>query len=373
MKYIFIICLLFLSGLDSYSQCTPCGTGGTIEEIYGTYGYCNFKVTYEYKECEFPPNTYRQMELLNIEFIGDCIFTDGTEIMVDLATKLVLNRAYTVFNTLDDSSPNKEVFFKMPCCWESIPATMGDKISPCSPSTCDCCGLFDLRRNYDPSTAEYKTVVYQRTNLNPSAPSGQCGQGCVFACNIIDNITPGTPLPPHYESTNLDPTSDFNCNSYCNHVSKGYQIRTFPISPGCNVQAKFLNISCSDGSTTIKLVSIDYFDVGPCSIYDAGELAAMVMSTVIENNILGLTPGEHKFSMYSCWRFVDSQADRVIPCLNDVCCEYYIEYDENCNRNLPTNYTVNGVYDCFGNSNSSLPTECKNACKYLDEILYFED
>lgn len=378
MKYLFIFLLFIYFSLEIYaqtSQCDPCSeiNEPPVEVIYGSYGYCNFRITYEYKECGVAPNIDRHMKLLDIEFLGDCIFTDGTELMVELATKLVLNRAYTVFNSLDDSSPNKEVVFEMPCCWETIPNASGDEISPCTPTTCNCCGLFDLRRNYDSTTSEYKTIVYQRTNLNPTASSGQCGQGCVFACNIIDNITPGTPLPPHYESNNIDPTSDFNCTSYCDHSNKGYQIRTFPISPSCDVEAKFLNVQCLDGSTTIKLISIDYYNAGACNIYDAGKLAAMVMSSVIENNILTLTPGEHKFLLPSCWRFTDGLQNRVIPCLNDVCCEYYIEYDENCNRTLPTNYTVNGVFDCYGNSNNSLPTECENACKYLDEILYFED
>lgn len=323
MKKIIIILIAFLSisSATFASVCRDCNlTQWKRDTLIEYFTPCTFMIVYKYRECvPFPNDTVREMEMESINFFGDCSYSGNTAMVVDLATKFVLGNAYRVFNTLNDHSVNKEVSFRMDCCWESN--TLEDKVTPCPGGNCKCCAVFDLRRNLDPNSYEYYTYVYQKTNNSPPQTTASCGQGCNYMCNILDNILPGTPLPPIYA---------LPCGNECLDATPWYQSsdqiidRSVPGTSTCRIIVQYDYRECN-GDVIFRIQSFEY--IGNDCADDE-----LLWNDAIEGILAELAtrytlPKTFKFDYFTCWQRSTPNAIPPInktvfkPCDFDACCE----------------------------------------------------
>ncbi len=365
MKKFILILIAFLSISTAAfgSDCFECQNEWINDTIIESYSPCTFLIAYKYRECVRPVNdTIREMELVSVNFFGDCNYSGSTDLVVSLATKFVLNQAYRVFNTLTDHSLNKEVTFGMPCCWQSD--INNDYVSPCSGGDCMCCAIFDLRREKDAVGREYYTYVYQRTNNSPGQSTAGCGQGCDFMCDILDYITPGTPLPPN---------DNIPCQEECDDPSKWYQssgqtkIKPVPGTSLCTISISYMYRSCDD-YVEFNFTSFEYSGTD-C---DDDEL---LWNEAIEGVLADLAsiyidslPKEFRFNFSTCWKretlslLPPDERTVFMPCSFDNCCiaSYYIRNTGSGPKIVtPTEYhldTLTAFYSC------GIDTNCIFVC-----------
>ncbi len=297
MKKFILILIAFLSMSTATfaSDCVTCDPDSWQKDtIIETYSPCTFLIAYKYRECVRNGDTLREMELVSVNFFGDCNYTGSTAMVVDLATKFVLNQAYRVFGTLTDYSLNKEVSYKMPCCWQSD--INNDYVSPCSGGDCMCCAVFDLRRNKDPNGFEINTFVYQRTNNSPPSVTASCGQGCDYVCEILDYITPGTPLPPN---------DHIPCQDECDNPSQWYQssgniINKFVTGTStCSLSVSFQYRECDD-FVEFNVSQIEYFgnDCNDDELLWRESIEGVLAELATRYSL----PQEFRFNFSTCWK-----------------------------------------------------------------------
>lgn len=267
MKKFILLLVAFLSiSTASFADidCGECAPDSwTSGQMIRDYGVCQLIIDYEWRECGIAPNKKRDLKLKKVTFAGTCTMSGNTDLVVEYATKYLLNSVFEIFPSLSGQGSG-EVDFSMECCWgprdiNGNPVVLSAPIAtvePCPGGECCCEAKYTVNKFVE-NGIEKKRYVSTKSQVSDGTGTF-CGAGCEKVCDTYNTIFPGIGLAPvATEPCTSSCDSTWN-TSGSNIAKKNYgstcEVETYYQWRNCGtkVEVKFGNIKLT-GNDCINL------------------------------------------------------------------------------------------------------------------------